>query len=299
MADANTAKIEAFDGDLSRAAEVMAHFELKFILERAKFNTSSLQVAYALSVCQGGKAGPWAAARVKSYSATGVWPSWTDFKKEFEEAFSPTDAATTGMARIAGLRQTGPCVEHNGKFRTYFNMTGIEENGVAIIKQAYLNTLQPALRQKVLNVNPNSIKTVTQLLACAERFDEDWRAQPKTGGFNNKRIRSTTTTPPNSNSPNDAVIRKLDDAERARLMREGKCLRCRQAGHIARNCTKFPSSNFKSRNVRAMEQESRPQSPSSSTSTSNNPTREEIVAMIRRLPADQRVSIFEDDQVFD
>ena len=38
-------------------------------------------------------------------------------------------------------------------------------------------------------------------------------------------------------------LKKLTDAERDQLRREGKCFRCRQVGHISSQCPKNPSKN--------------------------------------------------------
>ena len=38
------------------------------------------------------------------------------------------------------------------------------------------------------------------------------------------------------------IIRKLSPAERERMLKEGRCLRCREKGHYARNCPRFAQS---------------------------------------------------------
>ena len=38
-------------------------------------------------------------------------------------------------------------------------------------------------------------------------------------------------------------LKKLTDAERQVLMREGKCFRCRLRGHMSRECPNFKSKN--------------------------------------------------------
>jgi hypothetical protein len=40
------------------------------------------------------------------------------------------------------------------------------------------------------------------------------------------------------NAMNGQVLKKLTDAERDQLRRQGKCFRCRQSGHISRDCPK-------------------------------------------------------------
>ena len=40
------------------------------------------------------------------------------------------------------------------------------------------------------------------------------------------------------NAMNGQVLKKLTDAERDQLRREGKCFRCRQRGHMSRDCPK-------------------------------------------------------------
>lgn len=46
------------------------------------------------------------------------------------------------------------------------------------------------------------------------------------------------------NAMNGQVLKKLTDAERDQLRREGRCFRCRQRGHMSRDCPKAPKNGM-------------------------------------------------------
>src|SRR6185295_16386882 len=56
---------------------------------------------------------------------------------------------------------------------------------------------------------------------------------------------------------------QLSDAEKANLRKEGKCFRCREAGHQASNCTRRPPQARRNERPRAARVEPRPSTPES------------------------------------
>jgi len=105
-----------------------------------------------------------------------------------------------------------------------------------------------------MGVDPSTLNTYDKLYACAERFDEEWRSSMAMksaggggggGGNRNRRIRAAVTQEagPSNQNNSETPIRKLTDNERSRLMKEGRCFRCRQTGHMANQCTKFTGNN--------------------------------------------------------
>ncbi|KAK7696534.1 hypothetical protein QCA50_001192 [Cerrena zonata] len=65
-------------------------------------------------------------------------------------------------------------------------MSGISD--VLVVKDHFLNRLNGALKQKVLNINSTNLDTFDKLYAATQRLDEDWRAHSELsnsgGGFN-------------------------------------------------------------------------------------------------------------------
>lgn len=298
--DADTAKIKAFEGEFDRVGEMLGHFELKFILESVKFGgtgAAKKQVAYALSCCQGGTAGSWAAGKVAYYAAN-QWPTWAEFVADFKKQFQPADAMTTAIARMASLRQTGPVTEYNSEFRKLVAAANISQ--VPLVKHYYCDGLKGPLKQKVMSVDPGTLNDFDKLYACAERFDEEWRASvslhsgSRSSNDNrprSRRVRAADTQP----AQNTAVVGKLTDAERSKLMKEGKCFRCRQSGHMANACPKYSNysnKKFPSRNVRHADVDPDPE-------YSDNLDKDQVIAALKNLSSEERKAILDDDQVFD
>ncbi|KAK7688456.1 hypothetical protein QCA50_007994 [Cerrena zonata] len=100
---------------------------------------------------------------------------------------------------------------------------------VLVVKDRFLNGLNGALKQKVLNINPTNLDTFDKLYATTQRLDEDWRAHSgpsnSGGSFNPGRKKMFFKR-----------VRQLNDQEKATMMKEGKCFGCRKVGHLAKDC---------------------------------------------------------------
>jgi len=293
----NTAKIpqiEAYDGSYERLPEIGAHFTLKFIVESTTYSTDQLKVAYALSICQGGAAGSWAASQAATY-ATGQFPSRNTFLLTFKKQFSLADATTTALAKMKALKMTGTAQEYNAEFRRH--QTATKNTSVPLFLGEYLAGLKAPLRDKVMGVDPDSLDTWEKVFRCAERFDEHWRANMgasrssnegyKKNRFRNKKTRAIGT--------NDETINRLSDAERSKLMKEGKCFRCRQTGHMARNCPKFPNN----RPIRSTDTASVDSQSDSDSAPTASASKSQAIAILKQLSPEDRAEVFDEEQIFD
>ena len=82
--------------------------------------------------------------------------------------------------------------------------------------------------------------TLNEAMRDAERIEaaiRRTRGQPS-----NKSNKPSTPKPTNDGAEpmeiGNIQLQKLTPAEREKCMKEGRCLRCREKGHIAKNCPK-------------------------------------------------------------
>ena len=108
------------------------------------------------------------------------------------------------------------------EFATLQSLAKIKDDQVAFIKFDFLKGLPGALSQKLQGMDPNTIDTCTKLYAAAKRFDDSFHA----------------LNPLPKKSPPRTRIAKLTPQERQRLLAEGRCFFCREAGHMATACPK-------------------------------------------------------------
>ena len=187
--------------------------------------------------------------------------TWEEFKSATISAFEPVNPAESARDRLATLRQSGSVRTYAYVFRsTAMSIPGITDDEK---KDRFIRGLKT-----------NTMKEVK--LRCPENFDEAvsmavrldslmWRysGNPGKNGSTYTRpepmdlgaIASSPTErrPIATRSTVNAVnLRpsyrdgatgnftqrrpKLTDDERAKLRREGKCFKCRQHGHLARDC---------------------------------------------------------------
>jgi hypothetical protein len=203
--------------------------------------------------------------------------TWEYFVQCMIDKFEPVPADFIARAALKVLKQTGSIDEYNAEFSLLISQ--VTDMGERDKIERYHDGLKPALYMKVLGeLCTTLLETMTVAvqheaawiqgrdrrqaaphhfqrnnrpmvpLAAAGRIIETAGNQPMQLGY----VATTTDDaddddekkPPSSYSlaamqsqrPN---IPKLTDAARAELQSAGKCFRCRQKGHIAKNCTFF------------------------------------------------------------
>lgn len=186
--------------------------------------------------------------------------TWEEFQSAIITAFEPINPAESARDRLATLHQSGSVRTYAFLFRSIsMSIPGITDDEK---KDRFIRGLKPLTMKEVKLRCP---ETFEEAVRMAVRFDSlFWRNpgyQVKNGNANPHHepmdlgaIASTSTEPPlairstvnaiNSRpsyrdvANGNSVPRrtKLTDDERAKLRREGKCFKCRQSGHLAREC---------------------------------------------------------------
>ena len=175
--------------------------------------------------------------------------TWDGFQAALLETFKEHNRAETARDRLAAARQ----VASVKTYATLLRNLKLEIPHIADdeIKDRFIRGLKRRTQEEVRMREP---ATFEQAVKIAERYDSLlYRANVNNNGRPTGRYNTPSgdsipmdldaITHPNGHPPlprtnggGQASRSKLSDEERQRLIKEGKCFRCRQTGHISKNC---------------------------------------------------------------
>jgi hypothetical protein len=131
--------------------------------------------------------------------------------------------------RLQRLSQRTSVFTYNHDFRAL--MLELPDMDQATHLHYYIKGLKDSIRPFVAMQQPETTAAAENI---AERVDASmFKPQPRTPGF---RPNPGYRTPGGPTPMELDAITKLTPAERERLCKTGGCFRCRQTGHLARDC---------------------------------------------------------------
>jgi hypothetical protein len=228
------------------------------------FKDDSQRIAFILSYMKGPIAGGWAKTKAKNKdAATGNYKFTAEqLIKDISSTFAEVEQQTKHTAVLENLRQGNSSVdEYNSAFNRLRNAT--EFNDQALVAY-YIKGLRGSIAT-ALALSEAPPKTLDEWQPRAAKYEIIQQTynkgnqykkfyypdmfQTKSGHHIALPTSSKQWTPSNYQNNTymgepmdvDAMktrFKKLTDKERQEYMREGKCFRCRQKGHMSRNCPK-------------------------------------------------------------
>jgi hypothetical protein len=172
-------------------------------------------------------------------------PSWGNYK-EFVEAlkkmFQPYDELAEALEDMKKLRLgDGSIAEHNSKFWLLVSQTGIKDS--LALMDLYQETLPWGLQSPII-WSEHPPKTLEEWYTKATNFYVGHqRVQHLFKKRDNKPTKTTSALPaqkkfsfPEKKDPNAMDIDRMSIEEWTRLMKEGKCFRCKSFGHLGWDC---------------------------------------------------------------
>ncbi len=190
--------------------------------------------------------------------------TWEEFKAATIHAFEPINPAESARDRLATLRQTGSVRTYASIFRSVaMSIPGVTDDEK---KDRFIRGLKIKTMSEVKLRAPESFEEAVRM---AVRFDslifirnvnpttKTSTSHPRPEPMELGAIRANTTrsgNPPRAIRSVNAIARpsykdvttgkpftyppraKLTPEERTKLSREGRCFKCREKGHLARDC---------------------------------------------------------------
>jgi hypothetical protein len=214
------------------------------------YDDDEKKIAFILSYLADGDAAVWKQQFIQtkieeSIEAKTDEPSWGDYK-EFVEAlkktFQPYNEPAEALKDMKKLRLgDGSITEHNSRFQLLVSQTGMKDSPA--LMDLYQETLLWGLQSPIIR-SEHPLKTLEEWYTKATNFYvRHQRAQRLFKKRDNKPTNTTSTLPaqkkfsfPEKKDPNTMDIDRMSIKERTRLMKEGKCFRCKLFGHLSRDC---------------------------------------------------------------
>ena len=187
---------------------------------------------------------------------------WSEFEQAFKNQFEERFPADRARDRLAYIRQRTSVAAYVSEFTSLLVHLPFREEGDNI--HSFMRGLKPHLAEKVAMAMPSTLQEAINLalkvdgaamhvarmlrtvspstvhyegptpMDCGNiTLEEEVSKDVDLTAVNTVTARRYSTATPASNS---APLKPLTPEERQRLIRENKCFRCRQPGHIAREC---------------------------------------------------------------
>jgi hypothetical protein len=167
-----------------------------------------------------------------------------------KQTFQPYDEPAEALEDMKKLHLTdGSITEHNLKFQLLVSQTGMKDSPA--LTDLYRKTLPWGLQSPII-LSEHPPKTLEKWYAKATNFYiGHQRAQHLFKRRDNKPTNTFGAPPtqkkfsfPEKKDPNAMDIDCMSIKERTRLMKEGKCFRCKLFGHLSQDCPSKGQNNM-------------------------------------------------------
>ena len=170
--------------------------------------------------------------------------SWPDLRQRMIDKFTPLNFKQVAMDRLQRLVQLKAVRSFNQRFSELLLEIGSSMTEESLLL-TYLNNLKPALSVQVRLQQPTTVLAAMKLAEAAD--DAVWQVNrdrpPARPPQHQPRAQQRHSQPPRSHSNGSGpqpmelgALSALTDTERKKMMSEGKCFKCRQTGHRAKDC---------------------------------------------------------------
>ena len=216
-------KPDKFAGERKGNAVTNWTRQMALYLQLTGLHDTALAVPHAVTYLTGAAMTWW-----RTLEASGPPSTWPAFATAIEKAFKSVETERIARDRLATLRQRTSVSDYADTFtRLLLDVPNIHPSDVVY---RFLQGLKPTIR---LHVELQRPATLDDAITLAQTVDSTLFS-----------IRQHTTTPITTRpSPTYGpqpmelgTLRALTPEERTKLMKEGKCFKCRQPGHLARDC---------------------------------------------------------------
>jgi Ty3 transposon capsid-like protein len=217
-------------------------------VNKRTYNNNDKKISFILSFLSGGDAAVWKQQFIQTKieeqeEANEEEPNWGTYKafvEALKKTFQPYDEPAEALEDMKKMRLgDGSITEHNSKFRSLVSQTGIKDSPA--LTDLYRETLPWGLQSPIIR-SEHPPKTLEEWYTKATNFYVGHQRAKRLFRKQDKPINNNTPPAPKKFSfpekkdPNAMDIDRLSTEERARLMKEGKCFRCKLFEHLSRDC---------------------------------------------------------------
>src|SRR5882757_5915973 len=218
------------------------------------YNNDDKKIAFTISFMNDGDAGAWKeeflARKIEDANRRAddvTFGTWAAFRTALDDFFKPFDAPGDALSEMRNLKmgQDASINEHVVKFKILVSQSGLGDS--AALADFFRETLPTGLQRQILTSDPPPT-TLAQWYDKAARYHNNWRRMQRILGRGARTQTQTTTTnyqngtrrfifPKKEKDPNAMDVDRLSIDERTALMKESRCFKCKQQGHMSRDCT--------------------------------------------------------------
>ena len=256
------------------------------------YATNASRIVVALSY-MAEAAAPFAQQEVDKYiTKQQAVPEWTEWVKMVKNQFLSADESLNAAHALERLPwKNGEHWNFLNAFTTLANRSGLDDLAIKII---LMKRVPMGLAQKVIASGKDQDTWQKWLKAAIdiEETSQGLFALRPQRRFN--RVRATNEQDDDTQDirANRPALTKLTPQERERLQREGRCFRCRETGHISRNCPQNTRNRFRNSNrIREVREDS---GSAENQDTSKNDDAMDVDDVVKRV---QHISIEDRDRI--
>ena len=217
----------------------MQDVDLYLKLNSDIYNNDNKKIVFTLSFLSDGPAKIWKESFLteKLKDRTYKLGTITDFIKDLQVAFAPTDAGGSSKAALQSLKQTGIANEYVSQFQVLTGRFGMTED-IPLIEY-FMEGVKPTILDNIY-VLEKVPTTIARWYTKATQIDNQWHRSQEIEARNKGTMppKPNELTPHYTNNPNPNAmdIDQMTTKEQTDHMKKGLCFGCHQPGHIRRNC---------------------------------------------------------------
>jgi Domain of unknown function (DUF4939) len=245
----NLNKPEVFDGNQEGFKEFLQNVEVYMDVNHETYNNDLRKIAFVLLFMTTGAAATWKAQFIDDAYAKPIPANPNDrlgmyaqFRKDVMEAFSMFDSVGDALDELRSLRKKKmeSINKHIAKFKMLVAKLKIDTTNPLSIK-LFKEALPWALTLKLMKLEM-PLKTISDWYKWAATLDHrfhkvNWAIERTRGNSRKERTpQQKYYFSRKKRDPNAMDVNRLTVEEQNKLMKEGRCFKCRNTGHRANKC---------------------------------------------------------------
>jgi len=173
-----------------------------------------------------------------NYESGTTFSDWLSLKTALANAFGPLQAEEDNRLALFALTQRNSLEEYVRQFsRLSLCVPDVDNHSCALL---FVRGLQNELRVEALREHPHTLSEAIRAARAARR--QEYLKRESTSSQTSR----SNTFARTQRSSNASVLprrSKLSDEERSQFLREGRCFKCREVGHLSKDCPEHTKNN--------------------------------------------------------